>query len=358
MNKLYQAIRLISNFGELSASDLALLLYCEIEQNEASRRTMTRRIITELKESGYVKHKKLPSGAELFYLSPKGSKLASEIGCEYAKPNMTDETSSAWKHDSYVVQVICAITGANPDNFITEHQLISEFGIVDDRPDGLVKFRDEWHILEVENARKSGKNMRKQVDRVKRALNGEIQYAGIKVIGAIICYPSNIPSITHRTRLINAMHKDRDINDLNNNLILVGFKVANFTHARINLISKIDEFSLSALSVEFGLPDRVPTGQLIGKRRKFSIYDVDLMRDDIYDPSCYFQIKNLRVDILAEEDESEVHEVIVTINSEHAFSNTYDPGVTISSAVDDVLLDLKKLRQDENGDFLSPRFSY
>lgn len=358
MNKLYEAIRSISNFGELCASDLALLVYPDIDFSEASRRTLIRRVISSLKKSGYVKFKKLSSGADLFYLSRSGSNLANQIGCEFSKPNLTNETSSAWKHDSYAAQMIYAITGGNPDNFITEHQLISEYGVIDDRPDGVVKFRDQWYLLEIENARKSGQNMRNQVNRIKKSLNGYYKFDEINIIGSIICYPSNFEGINHRTRLINALHQDKDIDDRNIDLILVGFKVKNVTHARIDFISEINEIKLSKLKIEFGLPSKVRTGQIIRKKRKFSHYDIDLMRDDLYDPSCYFIIENLKVNILAELDENDVYKVIATINSEHAFSHSYTPKVSISSAIDDVLITLKRIRQDENGQFLSPRFSY
>lgn len=265
-----RAVRIVSRFGWIRAYEMGLLLFPSVGMNPDSRRTMTRRIISWLKRMDYVVGVLLLGGSEALYLTKAGAGFARELWEEGALDAPPKFQARDWQHDCYVAQMLYASTAGNLGRLVTEHQIIQWEPSGTRRPDGLVMLYDSWLIVEVEHSRKSGVHMRNQVHRIASAIRGELEYCDRRVHGALVFYPSNMPGISHRTRLVNALSDVGIEGGVGPYLQLIGFQVRSQRHAIAKLITQRDGLIFSALQVEEGLPEPVRTGQKRGPR-----YDED-----------------------------------------------------------------------------------
>lgn len=259
-------VRVIARFGWIRAFELGLFLYPSVNTSQDVRRTMTRRVILDLKRLQLVEERVLLGGSEALYLTKKGAVFAEEVwevGVLMAPPRFQ---ARDWQHDCYVAQMAYAVTLGNLGKIVTEKQIISSEPTGRRRPDGLVMLYDSWFLIEVENARKSGANLRNQAHRIAQATRGEIEYCDRQISGAMVFYPVNVPGVNHRTRLINALH-DVGIQDgVGPYLQLIGFEVRSRRHAISRLTVNKHGLVFSALNVELGLPEAIHTGQSRGPK--------------------------------------------------------------------------------------------
>lgn len=357
MNRITTAIILLARFGWLRSFELGLFLYPKITANEQSRRTIARRVISQLKRQKHVETYRLPSGGEAIFLSRAGVSLAQDLGEKYTKPFHPRVISSSWRHDCYVAQMIFSAAGGELDNFVTEFQLFNGDGPPMGRPDALVFWRDRWLLLETENSRKSGNNLRRQALRVADVVrNGNI-YAGREVNGALLTYPVNVDCVNHRTRLVNSLH-DTDLkNGDYHNLIFAGFQISNPTHAIARLTLKVGKFMCSAFNTEIGLPDEIPTGQKRGAQRKYERHEVDLQRDDEYDSSAYFIINNLRTNLDASPDGG-ITQIVLEVDGVEAGVMSFPQPIEFEQAIDRALAAISRLPCMGDGRFILPQSCY
>lgn len=354
MERTYLAIKLLARFGWLRAHELGLFLYPAPGASIHSRRTITRRAINWLKETKQVDSRKLPGGSEAIFLTARGANFAQELGEAPFKFFHLRTVASDWKHDCYVAQMLYAMSGGNIDRVVTEFQILSIDGPNVKRPDGLIYFNNQWHLVEVENARKSGPHLRHQAVRVERALLDSADYVGHDITGAALCYPTNTTGINHRTRLVNSLH----ITDLRGtdapNLMLIGFNISSPAHAIVSLTTQQDQFIHTTLKIERGLPPEVPTGQQRGPRKQFQPNDIDLNRSNDESKTLYFSLRNLITLLEWEEDEGEIRAIQIEIDGVSAARLEFEYVLSLDGALAKAFSVLNRFRQEEDGSFVPP----
>lgn len=259
-------IRVVSRFGWIRAHELGFYLYPDVRANPDSRRTMTRRVIGRLKEMSLIEGVILFGGSEALYLTKAGAAFARELWEEGALDAPPKFQARDWQHDCYVAQMLYASTTGNLGRLVTEHQIIQWEPSGTRRPDGLVMLYDSWFIVEVEHSRKSGVHMRNQAQRIGSAIRGELEFCGRRVYGALVFYPCNMPGISHRTRLVNALSDVGIEGGVGPYLQLIGYPIRSQRHAIAKLTTQKDGLIFSTLQVEVGLPEPVKTGQKRGPR--------------------------------------------------------------------------------------------
>lgn len=261
-----KAIRIIARFGWIRAYEMSLFLFPDVGMNPDSRRTMGRRIVSRLKELDYVVGVLLFGGSEALYLTKAGAGFARELWEDGALDAPPKFLARDWQHDCYVAQMLYSATIGNLGRLVTERQIIQYEPSGTRRPDGLIMLYDSWVLVEVEHSRKSGVHMRNQAQRIASAIRGELEFCGRRVHGALVFYPCNMPGISHRTRLVNALNDAGIEGGVGPYLQLIGYPIRSQRHAIAKLTTQKDGLIFSTLQVEVGLPEPVKTGQRRGPR--------------------------------------------------------------------------------------------
>lgn len=353
MTKRELAIMTLARFPALCPCELALFLFPTGSCQQASAKAQTSRLLAGLRQEAVVVAHRV-NGRELAYSLTKNGKLvAIELGVENVSGRTIFETPSDWAHDRFTAALLAVLSNGNAENYVTEHQLAAIGTTGRGFPDGLIKLKNRWCVLEVEHTRKTGPHMRRQLGRIEgAALTGE-WWGGVWVTGAVVAYPNNLAGINHRTRIVNALH-ETTLASLGQKapLVLVGFGIKPKNPSSMQLFHEVDGRMVLALTQERGLPSRVETGQRIGPRQQYQRYELEVVQPDPASASCSYRLRNVLVAL----DANEEHRIV---ESELWFGGDLVArvelgGVDPETAIQGTLRYLNRLPRDQEGNILPP----
>lgn len=207
------SLKYIHQFGWLRTVELGKLMWPHLATSRQSADRLARNLI----ESRLVIVRELPerSGRALV-LSASGARLLSEEGiiAESGKdigkqieqgwvPNLT------WRHDLIAQGVLCELHKDGYEIY-PEHEIRKWNLDLGKIPDGLAVRDDETFWIEVENARKSGKEMKRLARALCTVATGGVKVGNFIADTALVAYVPGVLSeaghaINHRLRVRNAI---------------------------------------------------------------------------------------------------------------------------------------------------------
>jgi len=155
------SLRLADRLGWLNASVLAYAFW----PKAPSRRKYAERLLATLVKRGWFKPHKMPFRQPSCYTATKTGQRQWALG-EYAQPSdmKIKLPGATYQHDTRAASVLLYLAGGDLAQVIFDHEISTPEGRK--RPDGILldteNLQKGWW-LEVENARKTGPNMRRQV---------------------------------------------------------------------------------------------------------------------------------------------------------------------------------------------------
>lgn len=354
MTKRELTILTLARFPALCVTDLTLFLFPTGSCRRDSAKAQTTRLLAVLRQETIVESRRV-NGRHLAYsLTKKGRQVAIDSGESSVLSRPLFDTPSDWAHDRFAASLLAVLSNGNLENYRTEHQLAAVESADRGFPDGLIKVKDRWCLLEIEHTRKTGPHMRRQVNRIEGAvLTGE-WWGEIWVNGAVIAYPNNISGINHRTRIVNSLHESALANAGSTiPLLLIGFGVKTGNPSSIQLFNEIDGKLVPNFIQERGLPSRVETGQKIGPRRQFKRFEINLNQLEENSASCVYTLQNVEVSLYADE-ENRIEGVALHFGEE-LIARVPIPPTDRETVVGQTLRYLNRLPRDNTGNFLPPR---
>jgi hypothetical protein len=212
----FLALRWVHRFGWLRATELGTLMW---PQN-ASRQVTGSRLAKSLIERQLVLERRLPEGAgRALVLATAGVRLLAEhgvlassgkdIGRELAGYWTPSQT---WRHDLVAHGVLTALYQRGFEVF-PEHQLRREAGRMAKVPDGLARKGAEVLWLEVENARKTGPQMRALAEALCVVAASEASpLLGMRPNAPLVAYVADATderghALSHRARVSKAVRE-------------------------------------------------------------------------------------------------------------------------------------------------------
>lgn len=209
----------INAFGGLRTAELGRLMW----PNESYSRTRTDRVARSWFERGLVLARPLPDGAgRLLVLAEPGVRLLRNEGVEACSGKDIGETKAGvwiapanWKHDVLSAGVLAFLYEQGYE-IIPERQIRKHNPTLNKVPDGLAWPKDKpaqgiW--IEVESARKSGKNMQELSNALCRiSRENSVLLSGVKPVKAIVAFVADTTDernyqLNHRARVTAAIRR-------------------------------------------------------------------------------------------------------------------------------------------------------
>lgn len=211
INNDLAALRFVHLFGFLRIVELGTLM----KPHTATSLEAGARLARSLIERHLVLSRRLPEGAgQALVLATGGVRLLAEHGIHAASGKSIGQTvcehwipPATWKHDLLAHGVLSELFRRGYQ-VIPEAEIRRRAGSIAKLPDGLVRApgnEGTWHWLEVENARKSGPNMKRLADAITAVSARQVEVCGIRPIGCMLVFWRN--SVDERGHRLN--HRDR-----------------------------------------------------------------------------------------------------------------------------------------------------
>ncbi len=207
----------ISIFGFLRSIELGKLLW----QNAKNNHKYAQRICRKWLSKGYVIKRELPSKAGFAYVLAAGGvkflkekDIDSKTGKDWGK--IVDGKwipPNEWKH--HLMANMFLVAAKMQGYSIHPEHLIRSRGATGKIPDGIYFDDDNVYVIEVENHRKTGKNMELVSKSIIKTIKQLVSGYGNRKSFPVLVYPKNSNDergnkIDHRKRLINAITKEAD----------------------------------------------------------------------------------------------------------------------------------------------------
>ncbi|MDH1427393.1 hypothetical protein N5E89_03335 [Comamonas aquatica] len=202
------ALRLIADFSWLRAQELGRYMH----PNNPHARKYAEKYLRKLQALRYVIARKLPgrhAGAAFVlsqrgatWLNERGHAPAARAGTRYGEiRHGTWRPPGSWKHDLWSIGVLFLLREQRGFDVWTESQLRQLEPNVDKHPDGLLVGASGCTWLEVENARKTGKNRMHMLQAVMLAARStaSVHYPNLPAFcAAIIAVPADAKDLHGR----------------------------------------------------------------------------------------------------------------------------------------------------------------
>lgn len=202
------ALRLIADFSWLRAQELGRYMH----PNNPHARKYAEKYLRKLQALRYVIARKLPgrnSGAAFVlsqggatWLNEHGHAPAARAGTRYGEiRHGTWLPPASWKHDLWAVGVLFLLREQHGFEVLPESQLRQLEPTADKHPDGLLIDASGCTWLEIENARKTGKNRMRMLQAVVLAArsNASVNYPNLPAFfSAIIAVPADAKDLHGR----------------------------------------------------------------------------------------------------------------------------------------------------------------
>lgn len=204
----------ISIFGFLRAAEIGKLLWPNITHNQKNGQRICRKWLSK----GYVIKRVLPSKAGFAYVLAAGGvrfllerDMPSKSGKDWGKMEDGKWTPpKEWVH--HLMANMFLVSAGMQGYSIHPELMLRSRGATGKIPDGIYFDDDNVYVVEVENHRKTGKNMEAVADSVIKTANQMLNGYGFRKSHPVLVYPKMSKderkyNISHETRLINAITK-------------------------------------------------------------------------------------------------------------------------------------------------------
>ncbi len=211
-----EALRFVHSFGWLRIVELGTLMKPKTATSLEAGARLARNLIAR----HLVLSRRLPEGAgQALVLATAGVRLLAEHGISAASGKSIGQTAgerwtppSTWKHDVLAHGVLCELFKRGY-KILPEAEIRRRAVAFTKLPDGLAKepgAQGRWLWLEVENARKSGPNMKHMADAIAAVSSGHVVLLGIRPTACLVAYWRNSVDerghrLNHRNRVANAV---------------------------------------------------------------------------------------------------------------------------------------------------------